>query len=89
LNEYLASYRPDREFVDGEIRERNVGKWEHARVQWLLAAWFLHEKAWGASRVARNRGFAFPTTVFVFPIWWFSRRGRSRMIVDRSAAAGD
>jgi len=49
LNEYLgASYRPDREYVDGEIRERNVGKWEHARLQWLLAAWFFaHERQWG------------------------------------------
>ena len=35
-----TSYRPDCEYVDGELRERNVGKWEHARVQWLLAAWF-------------------------------------------------
>ena len=49
LSEYLAAnYRPDREFVDGESRERNVGKWEHARVQWLLALWFgTHEKEWG------------------------------------------
>jgi Uma2 family endonuclease len=49
LEEYLSrSYRPDREYVDGEIRERNVGKWEHARVQWLLALWFgTHEKEWG------------------------------------------
>jgi Uma2 family endonuclease len=49
LHEYLGiSYRPDREYVDGEVRERNVGKWEHARVQWLLAAWFhAHEKDWG------------------------------------------
>ena len=49
LSEYLeTSYRPDREYVDGEVRERNVGKWEHARVQWLLAAWFNnHEKFWG------------------------------------------
>lgn len=49
LHEYLGvSYRPDREFVDGEVRERNVGKWEHARVQWLLAAWFgTREKEWG------------------------------------------
>ena len=39
--EYLeVTYRPDREYVDGEIRERNVGKWEHARIQWLLASWF-------------------------------------------------
>jgi Uma2 family endonuclease len=49
LHEYLeTNYRPDREYVDGEIRERNVGKWEHARLQWLLAAWFFsHEKQWG------------------------------------------
>jgi len=49
LAEYLAtSYRPDREFIQGEIRERNVGKWEHARVQWLLAQWFgNHEHEWG------------------------------------------
>ncbi|HWG20213.1 MAG TPA: Uma2 family endonuclease [Terracidiphilus sp.] len=49
LKDYLStSFRPDREYVDGEIRERNVGKWEHARVQWLLAVWFgAHEKEWG------------------------------------------
>ena len=64
LDEYLGiSYRPDREYVDGEIRGRNVGKWEHARVQWLLALWFgTHEKQWGITgsteqrvRVAENR----------------------------------
>jgi Uma2 family endonuclease len=49
LHEYLGiSYKPDREYVDGEVRERNAGKWEHVRVQWLLAAWFgAHEKEWG------------------------------------------
>jgi Uma2 family endonuclease len=49
LSEDLATnYRPDCEYVDGEIRERNVGKWEHARVQALLAAWFIsHESQWG------------------------------------------
>ena len=64
LEEYLGiSYRPDREYVDGEIRERNVGKWEHARLQWLLALWFgTHEKQWGITgsteqrvRVSENR----------------------------------
>lgn len=46
--EYLnTSYRPDREYIDGEVRERNVGKWHHARVQYLLAAWFgRHESEW-------------------------------------------
>jgi Uma2 family endonuclease len=49
LSEYLETiYRPDREYVDGELRERNVGKWDHARVQALLAAWFVnHEAQWG------------------------------------------
>lgn len=57
LNNYLDTvYRPDREYVDGEIRERNVGKWEHARVQWLLAAWFFnHEKEWGIAGSAEQR----------------------------------
>jgi Uma2 family endonuclease len=57
LREYLeTTYRPDREYVDGEIRERNVGKYEHARIQALLAAWFnQHEKAWGAQVVTEQR----------------------------------
>jgi Uma2 family endonuclease len=48
LSEYLeTSYRPDREYVDGELRERNVGKWDHARVQAVLTAWFFnHEIEW-------------------------------------------
>jgi hypothetical protein len=34
LSEYLqTSYRPDLEFVDGELQERSVGKTDHARVQ--------------------------------------------------------
>lgn len=48
LQEYLeTSYHPDREYVDGEVRERNVGKWEHARLQAMLVAWFAgHEAQW-------------------------------------------
>jgi Uma2 family endonuclease len=48
ISEYLeTSYRPDREYIDGELRERNVGKWEHARLQMVLGAWFYnHESEW-------------------------------------------
>jgi Uma2 family endonuclease len=48
LQEYLETpYRPDREYVDGEVRERNVGKWEHARLQFLLGSWFAdRESQW-------------------------------------------
>ncbi|SEG48323.1 Putative restriction endonuclease [Bryocella elongata] len=48
VSEYLqTTYRPDREYVDGEVLERNVGKWEHARLQALLAQWLgMHESIW-------------------------------------------
>jgi Uma2 family endonuclease len=57
LSHYLeTSYRPDCEYVDGEVRERNVGKWEHARVRWLLAQWFAnHEQDWGITGSTEQR----------------------------------
>ena len=65
IAEYLeTSYRPDREYVDGEIRERNVGKWEHARVQWLLAGWFgRHEAQWGVTGSTEQRVRVSPSRV--------------------------
>lgn len=42
LEEYLATpYRPDRDFVDGRVEERNVGEWDHARLQLKIGAYFL------------------------------------------------
>jgi Uma2 family endonuclease len=48
LSEYLATiYRPDCEYVDGELLERNVGECDHSRVQALLSAYLLRrEKQW-------------------------------------------
>jgi Uma2 family endonuclease len=48
LAEYLqTTYRPDREFIDGELQERNLGQWDHARTQTLLSGWIArHEKVW-------------------------------------------
>jgi Uma2 family endonuclease len=65
LQEYLGiSYRPDREYVDGKIRERNVGKYEHARIQALLARWFgNHEQEWGVQVVTEQRVQISPTRV--------------------------
>jgi Uma2 family endonuclease len=65
--EYLkTSYRPDREYIDGVVRERNVGKWEHARVQWLLALWFgSHEAEWNVIGSVEQRMRVSPTRVRV------------------------
>lgn len=57
LEEYLATtYQPDREWIDGELRERNVGKYEHARLQWLLTAWLAqNEDRWGVEGTTEQR----------------------------------
>jgi Uma2 family endonuclease len=67
MSEYLeTTYRPDCEYVDGEVRERNVGKWEHARIQWLLASWFgKHELMWDVIGSTEQRMQVSPTRIRV------------------------
>jgi Uma2 family endonuclease len=55
--EYLAtSYRPDREFIDGELLERNLGEWDHSRLQWLILKQLnQYEDALGVMAVPEQR----------------------------------
>ena len=48
LAEYLStSYRPDREWIAGGLRERNVGEGQHAVVQKFLAMFLgMREEEW-------------------------------------------
>jgi Uma2 family endonuclease len=48
LAEYLAtSYHPDRDYVDGDVQERNLGEFEHAAIQAFLTSWFFqHRQEW-------------------------------------------
>ena len=57
LSEYLAtSYRPDCEYLDGELLERNVGEWDHSRLQTLLSRYLsIREKQWGILVVVEQR----------------------------------
>ena len=57
VNEYLAtSYCPDREYVDGELIERNAGEWNHSRVQSLLLKQLLnYEDSLGVLAVPEQR----------------------------------
>jgi len=53
LETYLhTTYRPDCEYIDGELKERPMGEWDHGRVQGLLFAFFLGKKA--TARVATD-----------------------------------
>jgi Uma2 family endonuclease len=65
LLEYMkTSYRPDREYIDGELLDRNVGKWEHARLQFLLASWFrTQEEAWSVQGATEQRLRVSPSRV--------------------------
>ena len=41
VNEYLnGSYRPDREFINGRLENRNLGEHDQAAVQAALILWF-------------------------------------------------
>ncbi|MGO9336226.1 MAG: Uma2 family endonuclease [Terracidiphilus sp.] len=84
LEKYLAkSYRPDCEYVDGEIRERNVGKYEHARIQALLAAWFgNHEPQWAAQVVTEQRVQVSKTRVRIPDVTLLPLGAQPDVIVD-------
>jgi len=45
VDEYLAtSYRPDREYVDGQLVERNVGEWDHSKLQMIVSAYLYNRR---------------------------------------------
>ena len=48
LEEYLrGSYKPDRDFVKGELQERNLGEIEHSEMQLAILLWFVrHAEQW-------------------------------------------
>src|SRR5271157_3535962 len=48
LAEYLrTSYHPDRDYVDGEMQERNWGEFGHGLSQAFVSSWFFqHRRKW-------------------------------------------
>ena len=50
VEEYLrTSYRPDCEYIDGVVEERNLGEYEHSKIQAFFAYLFrVNQKSWNA-----------------------------------------
>ena len=48
LEDYLhTSYKPDVEYIDGELKEKPVVQWMHSNLQANLCLWFgQHKKEW-------------------------------------------
>jgi Uma2 family endonuclease len=65
IDAYLrTSYEPDADYVDGEIEERHLGEYEHARIQTLLAVFFAkNETEWRITTVVEQRIRVTPTRV--------------------------
>jgi Uma2 family endonuclease len=57
VEEYLAkSYRPDRELIDGQLVERNLGEYDHSNLQSALVTWFrVRAREWGIRAVVEQR----------------------------------
>jgi len=68
VHEYLATcYRPDCDYVDGAVMERNVGEWDHGRIQALLAGFFLKCERWAGIRVVTEQRVQVKPTRFRIP----------------------
>jgi hypothetical protein len=69
VSEYLrTTYRPDRDYIDGEVQERNGGEQPHGNLQIILATIFRTNRLTGvcarlATRACRSppRATASPT----------------------------
>jgi Uma2 family endonuclease len=57
IEEYLrTSYHPDADYVNGEIEERNLGEYEHGKIQGLIFHIFtLNRKEWATDVVVEQR----------------------------------
>jgi Uma2 family endonuclease len=63
VSEYLqTTYRPDRDYVDGELKERNVGEQPHGDLQMILGTIFRNNRlTWGVRPLGDTRLQVTPT----------------------------
>jgi len=84
LSEYLhTDYRPDVDYIDGELEERNVGEWDHARLQALIERYLGNrEREWGILVVTEQRIQVSPTRFRVPDIAVVASRPASGVITE-------
>jgi Uma2 family endonuclease len=68
VSEYLStSYRPDRDYIDGVVLERNVGEKSHGRLQAEIAAFFVARKQLWSTLVLTEQRVQISPTRFRIP----------------------
>lgn len=70
IADYLnTSYKPDVDFVDGQLEERNLGEFDHARLRILIGSIFVaNERTWGITTVTEQRIRVTPSRVRIADI---------------------
>jgi Uma2 family endonuclease len=63
VEEYLStSYRPDREYIDGVVLERNLGEYDHSSLQGALIGYFyVRRNEWRVRALPEQRVQVKPT----------------------------
>jgi Uma2 family endonuclease len=68
VSEYLnTSYRPDQELLDGQLRERNVGEYDHSNLQGALVIWLGKRQREWKIRVLPEQRIRVSATLFRIP----------------------
>lgn len=85
VSEYLhTSYRPDCDYVDGEVQERNLGEYDHAAIQGALIRWFgAHRRDWNIRVVPEQRVQVAPTRFRIPDVCVLSRDLPIEQIITR------
>ncbi len=75
IEQYLATtYRPDCDYIDGELEERNLGKFHHSNLQAILAFFFVGRGVeWNIRAFTEQRVRVSPTRVRITDVCVLSR----------------
>ncbi len=89
VSEYLhTSYRPDCDFIDGVVEERNLGEFDHAALQEALLSWFRdHRDALGLRAFPELRVQVSPTRFRVADICVLSASAPREQIIQTPPVA--
>ena len=74
IEEYYATgYHPDCDYIDGEVQERNVGKYDHSKLQKALILYLgIRELEWQVEVLPEQRLRVGPTRVRIPDVCIFS-----------------
>ncbi|MFT4114463.1 Uma2 family endonuclease [Silvibacterium sp.] len=89
VSEYLhTSYRPDCDYVDGVVEERNLGELDHAELQrWFIRWCMAYEQAWNVIVLPEIRVQVSNTRYRIADICFVSRKAPREQVIQTAPVA--